>query len=476
MMTKPAQIVTLWDHQKKGVERAVEAGSFGFFFDPGTGKTLTTITTLRHMYTAQGKALKTLIFAPPIVLKNWHDEFDKFSTCGDLVCILSGARQQRIDRLTHAKDKSIFVTNYESLDMEDLFWCRKGKSKIPMDHAFEVLVLDESHRCKNPSAERTKLMMKLSDKIKHKFLLTGTPVLNTPMDLWPQFRIMDGGATFGKNFFAFRNEYFFDENAGKPAHVYWPAWKPRPGAQERITSLLSHKAMRAVKEDCLDLPPLVMQRIHVDMSRDQARHYESMRDDYLTFVRGKAVTASIALTKLLRLQQIVSGFLSPDGEDDGIPFKDIPRLKALSELLEDYAAKAPVIVWCSFRHNYTMIDDVCGKLGLARNFLTGNQSPKEKDQIVTDFRAGQYDVLIANPAAAGIGVNLVEAPVSIWYSRNFSLEHRLQGIARNYRGGSEIHSKVTSIDLVCPGTIDEECLEALDRKENVADTILKFKL
>lgn len=475
-MIPPRKLVELWEHQKRGVARAAELGSFGFFFDPGTGKTLTTITTLRHMYSRAQRGLKTLIFAPPIVLKNWQDEFDKFSTCGDLVCILYGTRVSRIEALKNAKDKAIFVTNYESLDMEDLFWYRKGKSKLPLDHGFEVLVLDESHRCKNPSAERTKMMVKLSDKIKHKFLLTGTPVLNTPMDLWPQFRILDGGETFGKNFFAFRNEYFFDENAGKPAHVYWPAWKPRPGAEVRINELIYAKAMRAVKEDCLDLPPLVMQRIHVEMSREQAKHYANMKDDYLTLANGKAVTASIALTKLLRLQQIVSGFLSPDGEDDGIPFKDIPRVKALSELLEDYAAKAPVIVWCSFRHNYKMIDDVCLKLGLARNFLTGNQSAKEKDQIVTEFRAGAYNVLIANPAAAGIGVNLVEAPVSIWYSRNFSLEHRLQGIARNYRGGSEVHAKVTSIDLVCPGTIDEECLEALDRKENMAQSILKFKL
>ena len=83
--------------------------------------------------------------------------------------------------------------------------------------------------------------------------------------------------------------------------------------------------------------------------------------------------------------------------------------------------------------------------------------------------------MIANQGAGGIGINMTEASYSIFFSRNFSLEHDLQAEARNYRGGSEMHQKVTRIDLVSPGTIDELISEALANKQNMAEKILDWK-
>ena len=85
-------------------------------------------------------------------------------------------------------------------------------------------------------------------------------------------------------------------------------------------------------------------------------------------------------------------------------------------------------------------------------------------------------VMIANQGAGGAGINLVEASYSIYYSKGFSLEHDLQSEARNHRGGSEIHDKITRIDLVCPNTIDESINEALSNKQHVADRILIWNI
>lgn len=416
--------------------------------------------------------MRTLIFCPQIVIKNWESEFQRFSKSGDLVQPLVGPKKKRIEALS-TPGKSIFITNFESLDMEGLFWEFKGKVKKPRDLGFEILVVDEAHRFKDGTAKRTKMAIKLADAIDRVHLLTGTPLTNGPMGIWAQFRILDGGATFGKSFLAFRNEYFVDHNAGKPAHVYFPDWKPKPGIEPKLNELIYKKAIRVLKDECLDLPPLVKKRVTIPLGSDQKRHYEEMLKDYLTMLGSKEVVATIALTRALRLMQITTGTLNfEDGTTRQV--KDNPRIDALEELLEDICKAEQVIVWAVFSDNYAAIAKVCAGLKLSYSFLTGEQSAREKEESLEAFKTGRSRVLIANPAAGGTGVNLIEASTAIFYSRSFNLEHRLQAEARNHRGGSEIHKKITMIDLVAEGTIDEHCLDALACKENIAAQILEF--
>lgn len=83
-------------------------------------------------------------------------------------------------------------------------------------------------------------------------------------------------------------------------------------------------------------------------------------------------------------------------------------------------------------------------------------------------------VIIANRRAGGIGVNLVAASYSIVYSRNFSLGDELQSEARNHRGGSQIHERITKIDLFAKETIDEHILDALNAKEDISKKVIDF--
>lgn len=330
------------------------------------------------------------------------------------------------------------------------------------------------HRLKNHKGKRAKVAFKIADQAAHKFILTGTPIVNSPEDIWAQFRILDGGDLFGQSFYHFRNHYFKDYNAGMSSQKYFPDWRIKPGADRAINKLMYHKAIRVMKHECLDLPDLLMQRHNVTMSPDQEKHYNEMRDDFITYLHSEACVATLAITKALRLQQIVSGFLR--FEDGSIKsFKNTERLQALSDLLEDNATTSKVIVWAAFKDNYEAIAKVCDKLKLKYTYLTGAQSQQEKNDNVKSFCFGDDQVLIANPQAGGTGINLIQSSVSIWFSRTFRLEDRLQALARNHRGGSEIHDKITNIDLVCPGTIDEKVLEALDGKESIAESILNWR-
>jgi SNF2 family DNA or RNA helicase len=108
--------------------------------------------------------------------------------------------------------------------------------------------------------------------------------------------------------------------------------------------------------------------------------------------------------------------------------------------------------------------------------LTGETKNADKFKNMELFETDpSIKVLIGAPGAGGIGVNLVSAKYSIWYSRTFNLEQDLQAEARNHRGGSEIHDKVTRYDIVCKGTMDEVILQALYKKNQIKDEILSLK-
>jgi SNF2 family DNA or RNA helicase len=210
--------------------------------------------------------------------------------------------------------------------------------------------------------------------------------------------------------------------------------------------------------------------------------YDEMKKEYMAFVKehtGKhplTVTAQLAITKALRLQQILSGYV-PTEQADVVWLEDVPRLKVLSELLEDITPGAKVIVWAVFKENYKMIAKVCDKLGLEYAEIHGDISNARRIEEMNRFRTDEKcRVMIANQSAGGTGINLVEASYAIYYSKGFSLEHDLQSEARNHRGGSEVHDKITRIDLVAKGTIDELVNEALLKKQSISNLILGWKI
>jgi SNF2 family DNA or RNA helicase len=226
----------------------------------------------------------------------------------------------------------------------------------------------------------------------------------------------------------------------------------------------------------MDLPPLVRTAIPVPLAKEQKRVYDDMKADFIAYLAtGEAVVAQIAITKALRLQQIVSGYVKTDmGEE--ITLKENPRLDALEELLEDRAPSEKIIIWACFNENYAQIRGVCDKLGLPFVELHGGVSGKDRQKNIDKFQTDPAcRIMIANAGAGGVGINLTAASCTIFYSRNFSLEHDLQAEARNHRGGSEIHSKISRIDLVAENTIDQVIMEALANKLDLSTSILSLK-
>jgi SNF2 family DNA or RNA helicase len=465
----------LYKHQEHVLELAKTMPDLALFWEMGTGKTRAAIEILKQRQKKHKRLLKTIIFAPLVTLKNWKNEILKFSKIEEkhIWCLDESGKRRRERLIAATCDEGIIILNYEALRTMDVI-------ELLTRYQADMLICDESHRLKNHKSKQSKIVYNLAKNTAYKLLLTGTPILNSSLDIFQQYKILDGGDVFGGNYFTFRNKYFFDKNAGMPGNVHFPKWVPQLAKNQELQFLVKKKSDRILKKDCLDLPPLIKHKHYVEMGSEQKKSYKSMAKDFISFIQAngkiEASVAQLAVTKLLRLQQIVSGFLKTDSGEEH-HFNQNPRAEALEEILLSLAPNNKIIVWTTFKADVKVASRICKKHNIGYCVLTGEQNGREKERSTNDFTTSdEKRVIIANRKAAGIGINLVEAKYSIVYSRDFSLEAELQSEARNYRGGSEQHDSVIKIDLVAKDTVDEDVQKALENKQTISDIILDLKL
>ena len=478
----------LWAHQKEAVERARNLPGYALFFDMGTGKTATAIRILDERVQTLGRQLRVLIFCPPLVVPQWKEQLKTFSLTGLTGILLTGPGKKRWEtfqrnafKFDGGRQPGAFITNYESLLMKDLFNAMKN-------WAPDVVIYDESHRIKNPSAQRTKKAIELSDSARSSdeyktYLLSGTPVLNSPMDLFSQVKALFGSFPVDigysvTNFYQFRAMFFRDRNVGMPKHKYFPNWelmtreKDGVDALGKISEILASFSMSVKLEDCIDLPGERTIPLYVDLAPEQARVYQELKQDFVAYVGGKACVATMALTKAMRLMQIASGFVALEDDHDRVTleFEDNPKAEALSELLEELTPGHKVLVWAVWRKNYATIRKVCDALKIRYCEVHGDLTEAQKMAAVESFQTDPgVRILLGNPHSCGIGLCLTCAPYSVFYSVNFSLEDFLQARRRNYRGGQK--EKVTHYELRARGTLDDLVFDRLGQKEEMANRI-----
>lgn len=504
---------SLWDHQQAGIKLARNLPGCAFFFSMGLGKTRATLEALREQMNAEKRIVRGFIFTKPIVVPQWKEEWLKFTKIPPAkVVLLQGSQANRNKEFVkHAYDPEgkavgcIFVTNTEALLMKDLM-AHLELWKV------EALVFDESHELKSPEAIRSKNAYHLANPWNKKerrpepkpktFILTGSPVLNDPLDLFQQVKIMLGGwpslnwftnydpRFLVSNFYHFRARYFRDKNAGfRGTDKYFPNWQPMTVKEDgfdalgEIADILQRISVRATKA-VLNLPPEIAVTTHVPMLKEQGRVYEEMRDDLISYVSDeRACVASLAITKALRLMQIVSGFVSTEGRGEemdkaDVSWKDTPKDEALIDILESVTPTSKILVWAVWRENYERIRKIFEKLGIGYVEAHGGVSDRAKLECVEEFKNNSRKrAFLGHPGSGGVGLNLVGVPgtedrcaYSVFYSRNFSLAHYLQARSRNHRAGQT--ESVTHYDLSCKGTIDDVALSKLAEKASLGDRLL----
>jgi SNF2 family DNA or RNA helicase len=453
----------LWPHQQEAIQRAGD--KFALFFDPGCGKTRTAIEIRKQKAPLK---TKTIIFAPLNVCRNWEKELGQFFGVKHNVYLVAG--QTKTAKLKALKGfaeyggetPTFLICNIESVRSAEYL------SLLILSRA-QFIIIDEAHNFKNSESKQTKGLLTLVDTLKPKnlYLLTGTPAPQGEMDLYIPFTLLERNK---KSFFQWRREHFYDKNERRRGmQNYWPEYIINDRSRVVFQRMLGEISAVAKKSEVLDLPPFIYTTLYHELSKEQRQHYASMLD-YLFAIdnEGNELNASNFLARNLRLQQILAGHL---GE---VAIKDNSRLKVLDEAI-DKVGNNSFIIWTIFKSTYAEIAELLNKRGISYGLLTGDQSAQERFDAMNAFEGGAIRCLIAHPRAGGVGVNLVRANYSIFYLRNYSLTDYLQAQARNYRGGSEQHERITQIDIVAANTIDEEIVESLRRKESIQDFILRVK-
>lgn len=513
----------LYKHQEIALERYRKASAIPLFFDPGTGKTLTSLLIAEAKYNA-GEIDALLVIAPNGVHKQWAvEEIPKWLS--DVNTTVQWRKNKKLFFVEGALNIVCinieqFSTKTKYLDYVD--WVNSHKAMI---------ILDEATRIKNPKAIRTqrllyefnhvvrrgKTILSSEPKTVARAILTGTPVTNGPFDVWSMFEFLQPGY-FGINWYGFQNKYgmfhaiqvngrviriLINEDAWeqikacdsfeKANALYgvnlstYDMIQQQDSYQgpfknvEQLRDKMLEIAMFVKIEDCIDMPDRVYNRKLLDMSLEQARVYNELETYFIATYKDEKVEAKSKLTAYIRLQQIASGFVSseqvPEEEIEDPPpnkivwFDDLPKIDQLQVDCEEIVGSTDnptgqVIVVCHFSAEAEKIFDSLQAAGYHCCLQTG----WKKVGSIDGFKQGKYSIMVANIRVISMGFNLQElCHHMIFYSNTFSLEDRIQVEARIYRAGQK--QKCIYIDYVMKDTIDMKVYAALKQKKQLADYI-----
>lgn len=287
--------------------------------------------------------------------------------------------------------------------------------------------------------------------------LTGTPMPHSPLDIYSQYRFLDA-AIFGTNFREFRDRYAACDRQF-PSRVL--SWKNMEEFESKLRLL-----MFRCGQDVLDLPPITHNIRTATLPPVARRIYDQLEEDLCAEVKDGVITVANALVKLLRLQQITSGYVLADDETVERELHEEKR-RMLADILEDLPTREPVVVFARFRRDLDAIAYVAQKLGRRYGELSGRSKDGLTDRATM---SDEIDVLGCQMQSGGVGVDLTRASVAVYYSVGYSLGDYEQSLARAHRPGQDRPVRV--YHLVCEDTVDREVYTALDKKQQVVEAIL----
>ena len=329
-----------------------------------------------------------------------------------------------------------------------------------------LMVIDESTTIKTPSANRTKAIIKLGRMAKYRRILTGEPVTRDPLDLYSQCDFLDEVHLGFSSFYSFRNRYAIMVNMNLGGRSF----KKVTGFQrtDELNDILRGFSFRVKKDDCLDLPKKTYQYRHVDLTKEQEKAYQEMKDLCLTKADNELITVPNKLSMLSKLHQITCGHLiDNDGNSHYIKNN---RISALLELTQEIDSKC--IVWACYRADLRTIAEKLREQHGTDMVVEywGDTDDKQRKENIQEFMHGRPKFFVANPATAGFGLNLQVANTVIYYSNSYNLEHRLQSEDRCHRIGQK--KNVHYIDITTLGTVDNKIIKSLKAKKDIARQVM----
>ena len=431
----------LHPYQRYAVDFIEQHKFCGLFLDMGLGKTVSTLTAVKHMIYSF-EVSKVLVIAPKRVAETtWTTEAEKWDhlRCLKLSKVI-GTEKERAEAL--GADADVYVINRENV----CWLVRYLNGRMP----FDMLVIDELSSFKSHTAQRFKALKSVRYQFSRIIGLTGTPAPNGYMDLWSELYLLDGGERLGKYITRYREEYFHPIiSVGAVVYRYGLNALSDIAISKKISDIcVSMKA-----GDYLQLPERIDNTINVILTKDEKRQYDRFEREEILKINGETITAANAAAVTNKLLQYANGAVYD--ETKNVHTIHDAKIEALEELVEA-ASGDPVLVFYSYRHDADRIMESLKKYDPV--MLEG-----EKD--ISDWNEGKTKVLITHPASAGHGLNLqAGGHIIVWFGVTWSLELYQQANARLHRQGQT--KPVMIYHLITKGTMDERVMKAIANKEN----------
>jgi hypothetical protein len=457
-------------HQVRALEHIARVKNSALFMEQGTGKTWVALTRAGQLW-AEGKITACIIITKKGVHRQWIEQqapehYGAEHTAAAWPSKRAGRKGDAIE---------FFSINIEAIRKAT------GKGRAIIEEMIEehsgriLLIVDESHQIKSARSQQSVACQSLGRLCSHRMILTGTPIASNLEDEWAQLKFLDESIIGIRYVGSFRNEYCL--MGGFQGKVVIGSKNV-----DRFKKITAPYCFRAEKEE-IGLLPKRYSRWEFDLTKPQLKTIADAKNELRAIIQeaesaGKEVPFGEVGASLLQVQQISNGFLYDDtGQTRMVHqlFKDPrknPRCEALGEILD--AVEGPVIVWARFQQDIHEITRYLFERDWSDGFTTyyGETAPAAREQAVKDFIGGSVRLFIANPAAAGTGLNLQGGGCqnAIYYSNSDNSIERWQSEDRIHRIG--MTGRAQYWDLIARRSADKAILRRLNAKKAFSQMVL----
>ena len=455
----PSPIVSRydWPGKYKPFAHQVDTSAFltlnrrAFVFnDPGTGKTFSALWAADYLMKL-GKIRRCLILCPLSIMHDaWMSGIAK-SVIHRTAIVAHHAKAMRRLEMVQG-DYEFVIVNYDGVNLI--------AQEIINDGRFDLVIVDEANAYKNVATKRWKTLNKILNSDTMLWMMTGTPASQSPLDAFGLARLVNP-LKVPKFMTAWRDKVMTKVTNFK--------WVPKLGASEQVFDALQ-PAIRYTKEECTDLPPVLIETREVPLTPQQNKYYRILKEQMLVTAAGETISAVNAAAGVSKLLQISAGAAYTD-EKEVVEFDCAPRLNVLLEVIEETSRK--VIVFAPFRHSIEAIYQHLLRHNTSCDLIHGDIGVNKRTRIFKDFQeTPDPRVLVIQPQAASHGVTLTAADTVVFYGPVMSVETYTQCIARSDRIGQS-SDKVTVIHLQ-GSEIERKMFKRLEERVEDHNMLLKL--
>ena len=426
----------LREYQKLGVEFFLNNKGRGLLADDmGSGKTL---QSLAYLSTAGHK--RTLVVCPASVKFSWDNEVKKWTKLKSFV----------VDSKTDFRDipagTNVIIINYDIL---------KKHLNILMTIKWDCMICDESHFVKNATATRSKAVKMIAGQIPSVIMLTGTPLLSRPIELFHLLHILDPKTWY--NYYDFARRYC-------EGHMGRYGYEARGAANlDELRQKISRYFLRRTKDQILsELPPINKIEVPVELAGESKKNYNKASKEFIKYLKENKNKEEKEIKKSLNAEKLVKiNYLREIGA--------MGKLDSVRELIDSILeADEKVLVFCSFNEPLrTLREEYANSV-----MILGDTDVKDRGDLVLKFQEDPTcKVFFGGIRSAGVGITLTAASNVIFIDHSWNPADMEQAAARVHRLG-QVAESVNIYQVVARGTIDEFMMKLLDKKQKIFDVVI----